>query len=106
MLCRKVSEESFFIDRSRPASLQAQIREIIVSGILSGRMPPGAALPSTRRLARHLGLSRITVTNAYQELISQGYLVSRDRSACIVADQAPISRPGKQQFTPERGGLD
>src|SRR5690625_4599584 len=69
-------------------------------------MPPGAALPSTRRLARHLGLSRITVTNAYQELISQGYLVSRDRSACIVADQAPISRPGKQQSAPDPGGLD
>src|SRR5690625_1083325 len=90
MLCTKISEESFFIDRQRPASLQAQIREAIVSGILSQRMRSGARLPSTRRLAEHLGVSRITVTNAYQELVSQGYLTTRNRSAYLVTDSPPL----------------
>src|SRR5690625_2569558 len=106
MLCMKISEESFFIDRGRPASLQAQIREAIVSGILSQRMLPGARLPSTRRLAEHLGVSRITVTNAYQELVSQGYLTTRDRSAYLVTESPPISRPQIAPYTGTPGHVD
>lgn len=88
----KVTEDVFFVDRDRNGSLQAQIRETIVSGILSRRMRPGARLPSTRRLADHLKVSRITVTLAYQELAGQGYLCIRGRSAYLVAENPPIPR--------------
>ena len=67
-----VSEGIFHIDRSRDRGLQAQVRESVVAGVLGGRILPGARLPSTRKLAAYLGISRLTVSLAYQELVSQG----------------------------------
>lgn len=84
-----VSETIFFVDRQSPTGLQSQLRETLVSTILSGRLVPGARLPSTRKLADYLGISRITVTLAYQELASQGYLEARHRSAYFIADTLP-----------------
>ncbi len=84
-----VSETIFFIDRDSRAGLQNQLRETLVSAILSGRLVPGARLPSTRKLADYLNISRITVTLAYQELASQGYLEARGRSAYFVSDSQP-----------------
>jgi GntR family transcriptional regulator/MocR family aminotransferase len=81
----------FLIDRAR-GSLQAQIREAVVSGVLSGVLVPGARLPSTRRLATYLNLSRLTVSLAYQELVAQGYLEAAERSGYVVARTAPVAR--------------
>jgi GntR family transcriptional regulator/MocR family aminotransferase len=89
-----VSETIFFIDRKSRSGLQNQIRETLVSAVLSGRLVPGARLPSTRKLADYLNISRITVTLAYQELASQGYLEARGRSAYFVADTSPQAGPG------------
>ncbi|MEK1866188.1 MAG: GntR family transcriptional regulator, partial [Ensifer adhaerens] len=69
-----VSETIFFIDRDSGIGLQAQLRETVVSAVLAGRVQPRAHLPSSRKLADYLRISRITVTLAYQELISQGYV--------------------------------
>lgn len=84
-----VSETIFFIDRESGLGLQAQLREIVVSAVVAGRIQPGAQLPSTRRLADYLRISRITVTLAYQELASQGYLEVGDRSAYRIAGNPP-----------------
>ena len=46
-------------------------------------------MPSSRALARHLGISRITVTIAYTDLVADDYLVSRGRSGYFVSDTAP-----------------
>lgn len=86
-----VSETIFFIDRTSRTRLQSQIREILVSAILSGRLFPGARLPSTRKLAGYLNISRITVTLAYQELASQGYLEAERSSAYVVAGAPPLT---------------
>jgi len=86
-----VPETIFFVDRENRKSLQSQIRETLVSAILSGRLYPGARLPSTRRLADYLNISRITVTLAYQELASQGYLEAKGRSAYLVAGRPPLT---------------
>lgn len=86
-----ISESIFFLDRASRIGLQTQIRETIVSSVLAGRLPPGAQLPSTRKLADYLNISRITVTLAYQELASQGYVETASRSAYRVADNPPIS---------------
>ncbi len=88
-----VSPTIFFIDGERNTGLQAQIREATVSAILSGAVLPGARMPSTRELASYLKVSRLTVTLAYQELVSQGYLDVRSRSAYQVAAKPPVSRP-------------
>ncbi|MDX6751214.1 PLP-dependent aminotransferase family protein [Geminicoccaceae bacterium 1502E] len=85
------SETIFFLDPTSRLGLQAQIRETVVSAVLSCRLAPGAPLPSTRKLARYLNISRITVSLAYQELVSQGYLEVADRSAYRVAGNPPVS---------------
>ncbi len=55
-------------------------------GIRSGRLDAGATLPSTRSLAADLGLSRGLVVDAYDQLVAEGYLVSRQGSGTRVAD--------------------
>ena len=67
-------------------SLQAQIREMLVSAMLSGQMPSGSPIPSTRTMAKRLKVSRNTVMLAYQALAADGYLQSRERSGFYVSD--------------------
>lgn len=82
--------ETFFLKPDHQGTLQAQVQEMIAQGILSGRFQPGEKLPSTRKLAAHLGMSRITVTLAYTELLANDYLTSRGRSGYFVSENAPI----------------
>ncbi len=86
-----VSPDMFFLDPDHQGTLQAQIQEIVAAGILSGRFRPGDRMPSSRRLARHLGISRITVTLAYNELVADDYLTTRPRSGYYVSDNAPTA---------------
>ncbi|NNE53815.1 MAG: PLP-dependent aminotransferase family protein [Sulfitobacter sp.] len=81
--------ETFFLDPEAQGTLQQQIQQMIAQGILSGRFQQGEKLPSTRRLASHLGVSRITVTIAYTELLANDYLVSKGRSGYFVSENAP-----------------
>ena len=64
--------------------LQARLRLAVVRAILDGRLPSAAPVPSSRELARLLGLSRNTVTAAYQQLIDEGFLEARPRSGVFV----------------------
>ncbi|MEQ6249218.1 PLP-dependent aminotransferase family protein [Sulfitobacter sp. HNIBRBA3233] len=81
--------ETFFLRPDAQGTLQSQIQQMIAQGILSGRFQPGEKLPSTRKLANHLGVSRITVTIAYTELLANDYLTSRGRSGYFVSQNAP-----------------
>ncbi|MYN13800.1 aminotransferase class I/II-fold pyridoxal phosphate-dependent enzyme [Pusillimonas sp. TS35] len=67
-------------------SLQGRIRQMLVSAILSGHLPAGTPAPSSRQLSDSLGVARNTVVFAYQQLVAEGYLVSRERSGHFVAD--------------------
>jgi len=87
-----LSEDTFFLDRRASGGLQMQLRQTVASSILSGRLRVGDRMPSSRKLAQHLKISRITVTLAYQELVADGYLASRDRSGYFVADTAPVAQ--------------
>lgn len=84
-------EDTFFLDPNFQGSLQSQIQQIVASAILSGRVLPGDKLPSSRKLATHLGVSRITVTLAYNELVADDYLTSADRSGYFVSETAPAA---------------
>ena len=81
--------ETFFLAPEAEGTLQAQIQQMIAQGILSGRFRKGEKLPSSRKLAAHLGVSRITVTLALTELQANDYLESRDRSGYYVSENAP-----------------
>lgn len=63
-----------------------QIRRTLVYGIETGLLAPGTRLPSSRQLTTLLGVSRNTVTAAYQALVDEGFLQSRQRSGIFVAD--------------------
>ena len=81
-MLKPVLWERLFERESAPnLSLQGRVRQMLVSAILSGHLPPGAPVPSSRHLADHLRIARNTVVFAYQQLVSEGYLVSRERSA-------------------------
>ena len=62
-----------------------QLRERIVSGAL----PPGSRLPSSRALVRDLGVSRNTIEGALGRLASEGWIVRRVGSGSIVAPHHP-----------------
>ena len=97
-----ISVETFFLDSDAQGTLQAQIQQMIAEGILSGRFAKGEKLPSSRKLAAHLGVSRITVTLAYTELQANDYLSARDRSGFYVSDNAPEP----PRFAPRHPGQD
>ncbi len=83
-----IPAESFFLSPGAAGTLQQQIQQMIAEGILRGRLRHGEKLPSSRKLASHLGVSRITVTLAYTELLAGDYLTSRGRSGYFVSDNA------------------
>lgn len=84
-----IAVETFFLDPSFEGTLQQQIQQMVAGGVLSGRFRPGEKLPSSRKLAAHLGVSRITVTLAYNELMADDYLTSAGRSGYYVSENAP-----------------
>ncbi|MDT8320187.1 MAG: PLP-dependent aminotransferase family protein [Xanthomonadales bacterium] len=83
-----------YLDPDSPLNLQNQIRQKLVDGILSGALPPGHKLPSSRKLAGQLHVARNTVVLAYQQLIAEGYLVSRARSGIFVNEEMLKTRVG------------
>lgn len=79
-------------------SLQSQIRQKLVEGILVGSFASGSKLPSSRKLAKQLEVSRNTVVLVFQALIDEGYLESRERSGIYVSNdleygKVAISKP-------------
>ena len=81
--------ETFFLAPGGAGTLQQQIQRMVTEGILSNLFPAGARLPSSRKLAHHLSVSRITVTLAYTDLVACDYLVARGRSGYFVSAGAP-----------------
>ena len=73
------------IDRSSPVPLHRQLADAVRLAIRTGSLRPRQALPSTRRLAAALGVSRNTVITAYEELASEGLLTGRHGSSTRVS---------------------
>lgn len=77
--------DRLFAHHAQPnLNLQGQIRAMMVAAILDGQIPAGASLPSSRALADRLGVARNTVVLAYEQLVAEGFLVSRQRSGYFV----------------------
>lgn len=84
-----IPAEAFVLPQPSRGSLQQRIRQMVTEAVVSGRFRAGQRMPSSRGLAAHLGISRITVTLAYAELVSSDYLTARGRSGYFVSDTAP-----------------
>jgi GntR family transcriptional regulator / MocR family aminotransferase len=93
------------LSAARPGPLHMRLAAAIRSAVRDGRVPHGAALPPSRNLAEDLGISRWTVTQAYGQLVTEGYLTARTGSATRVSwtagpdDPAP-PRPAKAVGVP------
>jgi GntR family transcriptional regulator/MocR family aminotransferase len=83
-------------DVSAPARITLRICDAIKAQIASGHLSPGARVPSTRALAAEWGVSRTTVTAAYEQLIAEGYLETRQGARTQVA-------PGLRRITASPG---
>ncbi len=65
------------LESSSNISLQQQLHTLIRQAILEGKIKGNTRLPSSRDLAKRLGVGRNTVINAYEQLIAEGYLETR-----------------------------
>lgn len=83
-----------YLDPESKLNLQDQIRQKLVEGILNGNFPAGSKLPSSRKLAEQLGVARNTVVLAYEQLIEENYLESRQRSGIFVQQTVLDGRVG------------
>jgi GntR family transcriptional regulator/MocR family aminotransferase len=73
------------LELAGPGGRRSSLEEALRGAIRSGRLPAGTRLPSTRALAADLGLARGTVTDAYEQLVAEGWLVARQGSGTRVA---------------------
>ena len=89
-----MSETLIYLDSDSRLSLQNQIRQKLVDAILNGTFERGCRLPSSRKLAEQLGVARNTVVLAYEQLIQEDFLVSKERSGIYVSDGILQGRVG------------
>jgi GntR family transcriptional regulator/MocR family aminotransferase len=80
------------MDRGGLVALHRQLERGLQDAIRSGRLQPGAPLPSTRALAGELALSRGVVVEAYEQLTAEGYLESRPGGKTRVAERADVDQ--------------
>lgn len=80
------------LDPAAMTPLYQQLIHWIKKEINQGSLAAGDRLPSIRTLAKALGISRITVENAYNQLLEEGYLVSKPQSGYFAADLKDILR--------------
>src|SRR5689334_15191768 len=78
------------LDRDSGVPLHQQLESGIRTRIRAGLLRAGTVMPSTRALAHDLGLSRGVVVEAYQQLVAEGYLVSRGGGYTQVADVSVV----------------
>ncbi|MEQ8927356.1 MAG: PLP-dependent aminotransferase family protein [Fulvivirga sp.] len=79
------------IHRAGSKPLYLQLTEQLIQEISSGRLAPGLKLPGTRVLSEILNVNRKTVQNCYDELLAQGWLITKPSSGTYVSHTLPIS---------------
>lgn len=74
------------------------IYQCIKEDIISGKLAAGEKLPSKRTFAKNNGISTITIQNAYDQLIGEGYIYALPKKGYYVAEmgRVAISKPKKQ----------
>lgn len=70
-----------------------ELYQKIRQDILSGLIKSGEKLPSKRNLAQNLGVSTITIENAYDQLICEGYIYTEEKKGYFVSDIKKLSKP-------------
>jgi GntR family transcriptional regulator / MocR family aminotransferase len=83
------------LDRTSRTPLGRQIYMQVRSAVLAGALRPGSRIPSSRAMASKLGVARTSVVSAYEHLLAEGYLESRQGSGTFIASNLAglASRP-------------
>lgn len=82
------------LDRESEEPIYRQLIRHIRAQVESGTLPAGARLPASRDLAHQLGISRISVVNAYAELRAEGCLSAHaGRGTFVAGEREPIDPP-------------
>ena len=82
-------------------SLYEYLYKCIKNDILLGSIKAGEKLPSKRSFAKNLGISVITVENAYEQLIAEGYIYSIPKKGFYVTDFKQVIEIEKKTFVKE-----
>ena len=94
------------LDDTSGIPLYRQVYEGLRNAIIEERLPPGARIPSTRRLAEYLAVSRTTVLVAFEQLAAEGFLVGAVGSGSRVSDRLPPAPPLSEAVdNPPEGGM-
>ncbi len=77
---------TYSFENLRSESLYLHLYKCIKNDILDGKIAAGEKLPSKRSFAKNLGISTITVENAYAQLLAEGYIYSIPKKGYYAAD--------------------
>jgi GntR family transcriptional regulator / MocR family aminotransferase len=95
----QIDEASWLAIEPKPReTLRAALRRTLRDAICDGALREGVRLPASRALARQLGVSRGVVSDAYAQLEAEGFLVTKERAAPLVA---AVRRPHAVRRAPE-----
>lgn len=91
----------YHFERKDKKPLYQHLYECLKEDILSGRLPAHSRLPSKRELARDNQISIKTVMNAYEQLLLEGYVTSKEKKGYFVApvEALPDYRPEVPEYT-------
>jgi GntR family transcriptional regulator/MocR family aminotransferase len=94
------------LDENSQESIHQQIQSKLRAAIVSGRLPAGIRLPSTRIFAGEIGVSRNTVLQVFEALTEEGLLISRLGAGTFVAELTDGSTGlfANEHRKPEYGG--
>ena len=98
---------TYQLKKASGVPLYEALYRCIREDILSGRLCPGEKLPSKRALAENLEVSKITVETAYNQLLAEGFISSREKVGYFVESlqQQPSPPVSKEACTEESDGL-
>jgi GntR family transcriptional regulator/MocR family aminotransferase len=78
-----------YLEKGSGEPITRQIYRLVQTAILAGRLATGAKLPSSRALAKELGVARNTIVEVYDQLLAEGYVESSAGSGTYIADTTP-----------------
>ena len=94
------------VSRHAPGTLGSQIEDQLREAIRGGALRPGARVPSTRDLARQLGISRRVAVDAYAQLAAEGYLLLKQGARPQVSDAVAAATPAAAPARPPPARFD
>lgn len=93
------------IDTTDPRPIYQQVADGIKELIARGKLVEGASLPPVRQLAADLGVNLNTIATAYRELQTDGLIVIKHGSGCVVSSRTNSERSPEELLRPLRTAL-